>query len=362
MARLGALAPCAFLISCAAAPTAEAPPAKAASPAPTEDVSGGVTEADLALTLGDPVRAMAILRAVPAEDSTYSYAQELLEDAKADTGAVIQDWLREVDTLIAVNRYRAARARCEYLLEKFPLDDKTQESVKERLAAVERAAEEAKTQLDDAEKQARDLLLSNDMASALVTLRGGLDLAWELDASRALAWERIIALTNMRYQEAIAEGRANKPSETIVRRRRRRKPSIASASASAPAAPAEPAPPPPDPEELKRKQEIASLLAEAAQAVERSAHFRAIQAYEKVIAMEAQNPKALKALAALGPKRGELIEEYLSKANQHYVRQDLEGAVPYYKKVLALDPNHKGALEGLRMHENLQKIKGRKRR
>src|SRR5690349_16447994 len=178
MTRMGALWTCALFVGCASsAPPPEAPPPKAEPEPPKVDVSGGVSEADLALTLDDPIRAMAILEAVPKEDSTYAYAQELLEDAKADSAAVVQDWLREIDTLIAVNRYRAARVRCDYLLKQFPLDPPTQQAVNDRLVAVDKAIEEARVQLDDAEKQARDLLLSNDMASALVALRGALDLA-----------------------------------------------------------------------------------------------------------------------------------------------------------------------------------------
>ena len=62
-------------------------------------------------------------------------------------------------------------------------------------------------------------------------------------------------------------------------------------------------------------------------------------------------------LRELATKKKQLIREYLDKANQFFQRQNLSAAAPYYRRVLVLDPENKRASEGLRMHENLERIR-----
>lgn len=344
---------CLLAASCGGTNASTAAPQASAEPPPQrQPIRGTVTDGELALTLGDPVRAIAILDSISRGNPTYAYAQELLQDARAEKDVVVEAWLEEIDTLTTIGRFRTARARCDYLLEHFPLNDAQQEEVGKRIQAVAKAEEEARERLAAAEQQARDLLLSNDLQSALVTLRGARDIAWEIDRERALEWERVIALTDRRYQDALAEGLIKKHQETRTATKRRRPRTTSPA----------PVTPPPDQEELTKKQELQTLLQEAASHVERQAHFQAIQTYESVLRKDPQNAQAAKALKALAPRRDQLVQEYLAKADQHFLRQDLEGAVPFYQKVLYLQPNHKRAVEGLRMHENLQKIKTKKRR
>jgi tetratricopeptide (TPR) repeat protein len=273
--------------------------------------------------------------------------------------------MTDVDTLIAVKKFRAARLRCTYLISTFPLDDEDRAVITGRQQAIDQGLREANEGLQQADRKAHDLLLANDLESALEVLRDARDLAWEINDDRALKWERMISVTESRFQAAIAEGlMASRAQEAEAAAKvdkakaaaaaKKRKANGAAVAAAATATPA----PAPDPKE----QQVKELLREAKGAVERNSYYNAIETYEQILKLAPNQAEAAAALRALTPKRSELVAEYLSKANQFFLRQDLDSAVPFFKKVLVLDPAQKRALEGLKMWENLEKIRtGRKK-
>ena len=119
----------------------------------------------------------------------------------------------------------------------------------------------------------------------------------------------------------------------------------------------EPAPPPPA-GDVAKEQRVAELLKDAAKFQKEKNYFQAIVTYLEVRRQDVKNDSAKVALEALEPKRQALIKENLAKANEHFLKQDLAGAVPYYKKVRELDPANEQAREGLEMYENLARIRG----
>jgi hypothetical protein len=73
--------------------------------------------------------------------------------------------------------------------------------------------------------------------------------------------------------------------------------------------------------------------------------------------LDPANAAAKVALEGLKSTREALIKEYLAKANESFLKQDLAGAVPFFKKVRVLDPTNQEAEEGLMMYENLERIR-----
>lgn len=316
-------------------------------------LSGGVQEGELALTLGEPVRAIRILRAVPENDNSHAYAQELLSAAYQDVDDVVAAWLAEIDTLVSNGHIRSARSRCNYLLTRFPLEGDNQALVKDRRMTIDLKIKEATDELLEIEKEARDLLLANDLESALETLRRKRALAWEIDQDRALKWEQMIAATHAHFLAAIEDGSMSRVATASKHRRvfrRRKAPTVAESP------PEEP--PPPDPKILQAQE----LLLKGREARVKKDFFAAIKTYEAVLKLTPDSNEATSALKALDPERKKLVEQFLTKANQYFLRQDLRGAVPYFEKVLVLQPDQKRALEGIRMYENLEKIRGGKKK
>ncbi len=316
-------------------------------------LAGGVQEGELALTLGEPVRAIRILQAVPEGDGSYPYAQELLSVAKQDLEDVVNAWLEDIDTLVAVGQIRTARSRTNYLLAHFPLEGVNELLVVKRQQQIESKTKEAQGELRETEKQARDLLLANELESAIETLKDGRALAWEVDSDRALKWEQMIAATEAHFRTAIEEGSMSRAASEAKARRvfRRRK-----SGGSAASAPEAVAPPPPDP----RQHQALELVHKGKDAKAKKDYFEAIKSYEAALKLWPSSNEANSALKSLAPARKKLVNDFLAKANQHFLRQDLKAAFPYFKKVLVLEPDQKRALEGIRMYENRERIRGGK--
>ena len=87
------------------------------------------------------------------------------------------------------------------------------------------------------------------------------------------------------------------------------------------------------------------MLRSATRHQRRKAYYDAIIGFEKVRQLEPSNEPARLALESLEKRRRTLIREYLGKANELVLRQDLAGAVPFFKKVRALDGDNEEAKE-----------------
>lgn len=86
-------------------------------------------------------------------------------------------------------------------------------------------------------------------------------------------------------------------------------------------------------------------------------NFLSFEAFREVLALDAGNREARAALEELEPKRKQLIKEFLERADQHFARQELERAAPFYQQVLRLDPGNQRAREGLEMHRRMEELK-----
>jgi tetratricopeptide (TPR) repeat protein len=149
--------------------------------------------------------------------------------------------------------------------------------------------------------------------------------------------------------EALADRNALKVRRQILKKKKQVEKPAPVVDKSAAAAPA------PDP---AQEQKVQELLRDATRFQKDKDYYQAIMAYEKVRRLDSKNEAAKVGLDALESKRQALIKDNLAKANAHFLKQDLAGAVPFYKKVRDLDPNNQEAREGLEMYENLERIRG----
>src|SRR5204863_351583 len=62
--------------------------------------------------------------------------------------------------------------------------------------------------------------------------------------------------------------------------------------------------------------------------------------------------KAREALA-----KGDAGEAYLEIADRYFAKQDLESAIPYFRRVLKLEPDNIRAREAIKMYDNLERIR-----
>ncbi len=344
------------------APPQPRPVANHPRPLPPPPKNASFASGSAAQARGDLVAAARIYAAVPESDPDHAAAQRALEGVQPDVTAIAQTWLRQVDRNIKQERFQAAGKRLEYLFNNFNLDEATRHEVEGRLVVADQGAAAARANLEELDKQAAPLIAAGDHAAALKTLRRANGLARDIAPDSLLDRERIIAALEQRLTAAAkaVEPVAPVPAKERPRKRRRGEKEPTPAVAPAPAAPApvEEA----DSEATNEANRLRDLLEEAQTFLENRAYFNAIVDFLRVRELDRGNETARAALAQLEPKRQELVQQYLETANRYFLQQDLESAVPYFRRVVLIDPDNEQAKKGLEMHYNLERIRRERNR
>lgn len=342
------------LVCCAPRRGAHQPIAGAGGRGPPVADAERLPEAERAYNLGDPVRAVRLLEQIGPENPQHERASALLAQAREDVEIIEADWLETLDRLIYDRNFRAARARGRYLLQRFPLSAERRSLVESRLQRVNAGVDAARQEIEDLRAVADDQLMRLDHAGALRTLREAAALARRFNYADSLEIERVIDAAQLRAGELAADTVASaKGSRRPTKPKRRSsaaadKPETNGGSDAASDAAAAAA----------TSKKVQQLLKDAARHQRRRRYYEAIVAYERVLSeFDAANETAKNALQALASNREALIREYLARANRQFVKQDLAGAAPFFKKVLVLDPDNQEAKEGLQMYDNLQRIR-----
>ena len=354
-----------FSMGCArVAPPAPKPAENHARPLPPPPKNATLAKGNLAQTHGDLVAAARIFAAIPATDPDHAAAQRALEVVQPDVTAIAQTWLRQVDRNIKQERFQAACKRLEYLFNNFHLDEATRQAVEERLVVADQGLAGARANLEELDKQAAPLIASGDHTGALKTLRRASTLARDIAPDSLLDRERLIAALEQRLSVTAKAVEAPSPPPPEKRpKKRRRGEREAAAATAAPATVASPpaaTATPPDEAESEAASEanrLRDLLEEAQTFLENKAYFNAIVDFIRVRELDRGNDTARAALAQLEPKRQELVQQYLETANRYFLQQDLESAVPYFRRVMLLEPDNEQAKKGLEMHYNLERIR-----
>jgi tetratricopeptide (TPR) repeat protein len=317
----------------------------------------GTAGAERALSLGDPVQAIEILERVRQSDSSHAYAQELLTFAHKQATDVVHAWVKEIEGLLWEQRFREARERSVYIQDNFPLTDADRVKVTQQINDAEQGLTEAAANLEEVDKQTEDLLAHNDIKGALQTLAEGYALAKEVCPEQLFARERMVLVTRMRLPKDIefnfsgntpfdlgTERRQKAAAKTVKKRKPGEKPETAADTAGA------------EPTDGEGPPRVDDLLQRASRFVQRKVYFNAVAAYLRVLDLEPDNSAAKNALATLEPQRQQLVRDLLDQANAHYLKQDLAGAEPYFRRVLLIDHRNEQAQQGLQMYQNLQRI------
>lgn len=354
-------------LSCAAEPTPAPNPGVASPSARQRPPPRAARFADgaAALEQGDTIEAGRLFASVPESDPDYAKARTQLTALAPEINAIAVVWLKQVDRSVRAEHYQTAHKRLDHMLDHFALDDAMRTQVEQKLIAVDQEAAVAVANLETLDQQAPALVALGDLTHAASMMRRALQIARDAAPDTVLDRERRLGAIEQRLAATQPPPRQPEPVASAKKEGRRGRKRAEPAPAPTPPVvaapivveePEAPEPPPPPPE--SRAQ---GLLEEADAFRENKAYFNAIVGYLRVRSIERDNARAQAALNELEPKRQELVRGYLDSANQHFQQQDLAGAVPFYRKVLLLEPDNLQAKKGLEMHYNLERIRREKR-
>jgi len=352
-----------LLVSCGA------PPSPCPKPAPSVTIADSIrlknepvvvepgeelVAADQAYNLGDPVRAVRILELIEPTDARHADGELLRKKARADVEALATGWHEEMRALLAKGQFQLARARGLYILEHFPVSVEMRGTVEAGLKEVEKGVADARVEISDLDRQAADQLLRHDFVGALRTLRRAEKIAKRFDVRDALDIERQMAAAEFRFaQEKVPEPVSQVAARKTTKNTRKRRAAEKGSKSLSP-------PPVESERDVSNAKEVSERLREATRYQQNNSYFEAIVRFEQVRDLDPTNETAIVALQGLEDRRKALVKDYLAKANEFFLQQDLAGAVPYFKKVRKLDPKNEEALEGLEMFENLERIRNQR--
>ncbi|MEK7704088.1 MAG: hypothetical protein AAB426_03950, partial [Myxococcota bacterium] len=327
------------------------------------EVLAGTPGAERLLALGDPVGAAQLLRKAQPSDAGYAYAQELLGFASTQADAIARQWITELDGLVWEERYGDARTRAVHLLDEFPLAGELRDEVERRLHEIEQGLTLARANLEELDRQAEELLMMGSLVEAVPTLEEAFVVARQIGAERLYERERVLMALRLRsagaegFGASVASASTEPPAAKRSGTSRKRAEAKATSGPTTPSTPAVTMAVGPPASDAATSSKVRRLLANAARYLKGQAYFNAIVAYLKVRELEPQNAEAPAALEDLEPHRQVLISDLVDNANRRFLNQDLEGAEPYFRKVLLIDPFNEQAVQGLQMFENLKRIR-----
>lgn len=350
----------------------------AASVALAEDSSYLLDRSEEHYSRGELRQAELLLKSIHVEDEAHAYALKLLELIREERDAIYEYWHTRAEQQLGKGRVGQAylyfnQARALLL----DVQDQRYVAVKERIDELDAGLDQASAEISTLLSQAQTLLESGEPDKALELFRGA------ASAHRALVTtQEDMQLLELRYlasyrmarerDEPKAQARATRRKRRGTRRARLRKEAAAALATeeAVEAAMLEMSEPTTEiaprgaARERRRdrggEQEHASTseALKAAEAREAKEDFyEAIVLYQEVLRDEPDNSAARAALVRLAPRREALIESYHETAGRYFIRQQLEKAVPWFRKILVLEPANARALQGLQMYENLQRIK-----
>lgn len=328
-----------FVVACT-------PAAPAPKPAPPPPPRNYYTEAQQAFASGNVIDTVALLRKVQDSSADFAKAKTQLTQLAAKSDKLMNRLISRSDDAMGDGLYQHALAiltevQSRVSTEKKPEVDKKLQTAKDKLAT-------AKAEYDDKLKRGKERLRGGDAREAYRLLSRASDLADD----NAFAW-------TFAEQQAFEQARMESPApknasaqrDADTRRRKRRQVAdnemiVGSVDTFAS-----------QEQEITRLKNTRDLVDKARDFKKKGMLYEAIVTLEEAHAKDPDSPAVKLGLDGLEDDRARLVDGYLEVADRYFAKQELEAAVPYFRRVLRLEPDNLRAKEAVQMYQNLERIK-----
>jgi tetratricopeptide (TPR) repeat protein len=273
---------------------------------------------------------------------------ELLQQVTQATEYLIERWLEKGDAwakqgnLIQSLRYYSDLARS------LPPGDPLRAKFQKKAIELDFALDSFRYTRDQLLIQAQKEISQGQYASARAHLIAAREQAQKVNLAFAVRNERLLEECNRRLPpQPDPQTKAVEPAPRVE------KPGEGAAAAETPERKVSPEPA----TAVVHEDPVRVFLNKARGHMQRKEFPEAILAVRKVLSIAPLNVEAADLMQKLEPAQKELVSDYMKKASAFSAKEDLESAVPFYRKVLELEPDNLRAKEGLQMYERLKKLK-----
>jgi hypothetical protein len=308
-------------------------------------------EAQDANAKNDFIGAYAYAMKVPADSADSSKAKALVQQILPRVEKLQARYVQKADDAAALGFAAKAVEYYTSVLQNTPVSANDKPALEKKLHAASDQVAKLKKEYEEKLRSARDALVRGDALDAYRALTRASDIAEDQNFPWTFVEDQELELAKA---ELPANQRSSIQKHASMKKKRR----------ATTAAPKE--------EEAivgavdtfaSQEQEI-SRLKSVRDLVERARDYKKRgMTYEAVVTLEEARKKdpdsgAVKLLLeGLEEERVRLVEEYLEIADRNFAKQDLEAAVPYFRRVLRLESDNLRAKEAIQMFQNLEKIK-----
>ncbi|MBN2497609.1 MAG: hypothetical protein JXR96_23655 [Deltaproteobacteria bacterium] len=306
---------------------------------------------------GDVLEAYTVLKSLDLENQPKPADYHLLiDDVTEAVEYLIEQWLHSGDQLLAEGDLRGALRYYRDISQRLKDDDPLGLKAAEKAGQVEAQIASVERQIEQTAQAASTAFLAGDYEEARLKLlqvreqvrEHGLD--YNLDSERLLAeCDRRLPSQEIELSQPAAPGEiAPEVAETAPVRRSRLRHPPRRRRVRPDVKPAETKP-----------SEVDALFTRAGRLQARGDILGAVTTLRKILAIQPSHSGAKAAMRALKPEREALVARWMKKASEHFAREELDKAAPFWRKVLKIDPDNLRAKEGLQMFRHLEEIKSK---
>jgi tetratricopeptide (TPR) repeat protein len=335
---------CLLLLGACAQPVTQAPPT-VATPPPRNFWE----EAQAAQAKGNIVAAYALARNVNPNSPNAAAAQKLAEQLAPKVEKLQVRLVQKADDAVTLGFLNRGILFYQEVLARFSLGADRQKDVEKKQAAAKEQLAKLKSEFESKLRSARESFARGDSFDAYRAFTRAADMAddqgfeWTFEEEQQLE----LARADLPESKRAAVSRAPKKKRRATSAQPQEAEAIVGAVDTF----------------ATQEQEI-SKLKSVRDLVERARDYRRRgMLYEALVTLEEAKRKDSDAAGVkllideLDEERRALIEEYLEIADRFFAKQDLEAAVPYFRRVKKLEPDNIRANEAIHMFQTLEKIK-----
>ncbi len=327
----------------------------------------------MAYDRGDVLTAYRLLRQEqtdePGDAELAGDHDRLLAQVTRATEHLVERWLQWAERWRAAGDLPRALRYLDDLLDQLPAEDGLRQLVTDEAEPIRSELERLRSERDRLLSEARRHFAHGDFEAALQLFLEARWLAREHHLDYDLRHERLLAECSRRAPGELeslieadkpaadeADGVAGAPDPEKTRPRPSRRLRPRPARRNKPAAPA------------AGRNEDGPIAGPAEVAYRRARKqlkagkpVKALFSLRRTLDLDPEHAQAQVYWKRLAPLRRSKVAEWMRSASEHFAREQLDQAAPYYRRVLKLEPDNLRAKEGLQMYQRLEELKQKQR-
>lgn len=336
-----------MFVFCACASAPPPPPPQPAPPPPRDFWA----EAQEAQQKANYIDAYALARNVPAGNAHAAQAQELAQQLQARVDKLQTRLLQKADDALVLGFANRGYLLYGEILSRFPLAPEKRADIEKKQQAAKDQLAKLRAEYENKLRNARESLQRGDSFDAYRAFVRASDIADDQGFPWTFVEEQQLELAKSELPDAkkgviVRAATARKKRRATSAQPQESEAIIGSVDTFAT-----------QEQEISRLKSVRDLAERARDYRKKGMLYEALVTLEEAKRKDPESAAVKLLIDELEDERERLVSEYLEVADRFFAKQDLEAAIPYFRRVRKLEPDNIRANEAIKMYQNLEEIK-----